>query len=40
MRQRQHQKLPLGEFQEVIEPQVTFAFFGAVAALAAGEQLA
>ena len=43
MRQRQHQKLALGEFQEVIEPQMAFALFDprdVVAALAAGEQLA
>ena len=40
MRQRQHEKLPFGEFQEVIEPQVTFALVGIVTSLAAGEQLA
>ena len=43
MRQRQHQKLAFGEFQEVIEPQMAFALFDpldVVAALAAGEQLA
>ena len=43
MRQRQHQKLAFGKFQEVIEPQMAFALFDpldVVAALAAGEQLA
>ena len=43
MRQRQHQKLAFGEFQQVIEPQMAFALFDprdVVAALAAGEQLA
>ena len=43
MRQRQHQKLAFGEFQEVIEPQMAFALLDPldiVAALAAGEQLA
>ena len=40
MRQRQNQKLSLGKFQEIIEPQMTLALLGIVAALAAGEQLA
>ena len=43
MRQRQHQQLTFGKFQEIIEPQMAFALFGLVgivAALAAGEQLA
>ena len=43
MRQRQHQKLAFGEFQQVIEPQMAFALLDprdVVAALAAGEQLA
>ena len=41
MRQRQHQKLSFGEFQQVVEPQMAFALFvRVVAALAAGEQLA
>ena len=43
MRQRQHQKLAFGKFQQVIEPQMAFALFDpldVVAALAAGEQLA
>jgi uncharacterized protein YggL (DUF469 family) len=43
MRQRQHQKLALGEFKQVIEPQMAFALLDprdVVAALAAGEQLA
>ena len=37
MRQHQGEKLPFGEFQEVIELQMTFALRGVVAALAAGE---
>ena len=43
VRQRQHQKLAFGEFQQVIEPQMAFALFDprdVVAALAAGQQLA
>ncbi len=43
VRQRQHQKLALGEFQQVIEPQMTLALLDprdVVAALAAGQQLA
>ena len=43
VRQRQHQKLAFGEFQQVIEPQMAFALLDprdVVAALAAGEQLA
>ena len=43
MRQRQHQKLAFGKFQEVIEPQMALALLDprdVVAALAAGEQLA
>jgi hypothetical protein len=43
MRQRQYQKLALGEFKQVIEPQMTLAFLDpcdVVAALAAGQQLA
>ena len=43
MRQRQHQKLAFGKFQEVIEPQMALALFDPldiVAALAPGEQLA
>ena len=43
MRQRQHQKLAFGEFQQVIEPQMAFALLDprdVVAALAAGQQLA
>ena len=43
MRQRQHQKLAFGEFQQVIELQMAFALLDprdVVAALAAGEQLA
>ena len=43
MRQRQHQKLAFGKFQQVIEPQMAFALFDprdVVAALAAGQQLA
>jgi hypothetical protein len=40
MRQRESEKLPFGKFQEIIDLQVTLALFGAIAALAAGEQLA
>ena len=42
MRQRQNQKLPFGEFQEIVELQMTFALvdLSIVSALAAGEQLA
>ena len=43
MRQRQHQKLAFGEFQQVIEFEMAFALLDprdVVAALAAGEQLA
>jgi len=40
MRQRQDEQLAFGKFQEVGELQMAFALFGAVAALAAGEQLA
>ena len=37
MRKRQNQKLPFGEFQEVIELQMAFALVGIVSALAAGQ---
>src|SRR5579871_709542 len=40
VRQRQHQKLVLREFQEIADLQMAFAFEGPLAALAAGEQLA
>ena len=43
MRQRQHQQLAFGKFQEIVELQMAFALgdpLGIVAALAAGEQLA
>src|SRR6266403_1114452 len=43
MRQRQHQKLAFGKFQEVIECEMTLALcdpLGITAALAAGEELA
>ena len=40
MRQHHDYKLTFGEFQEVVEIKMTFALFGIVASLAAGEQLA
>ena len=43
MRQRQHQQLAFGKFQQIVEPQMAFALLDprrVVAALAAGEQLA
>ncbi len=39
MRQRQHEKLPFGEFQKVVECQMAFAFERPLSAFAAGEQL-
>ena len=43
MRQRQNQKLPFAEFQEICKIKMTFAFvdpISIISALAAGEQLA
>src|ERR1700726_2112565 len=37
VRQRQNEKLTFGEFQEVIELQMTFALLGVLPSLAAGE---
>src|SRR6202000_1810852 len=40
MRQRQNQKLPVGERQEIIKLQMTFALCGIFPSFALGEQLA
>src|ERR1700722_14789017 len=39
MRQRQHEKLPFGKLQKIVECQMTFALKGPLAALALGQQL-